>query len=873
MTLRLLLRAIALVVPADRRVEWKEEWEAELAALRAVRAAGDENDYPTELAFLGGALPHAMWTRMEGWTVDSVMQDLGYAARVLWRAPAFTVVAALTLALGIGANAAIFSLVNGLMLRAPAGIEDPDRLVQIARSYDQAPRWDNWSWPAAQLIRRESELLAGVEGYSNGSFVLGRGQGSEPAVGQYVSGGYFDLLGVRPALGRLIGSEDEVAPGAHPVAVLGHGLWQRRFGGDPGVIGATLHVGSSPYEIVGVAPEGFVGVDALGPLPELWVPAMQRTRSDGTPIHDRWGSSWFYAFGRLEEGASFDAAEASMDVVTARLRGASEVNEDIRVLLAPGVGLAPEERAEGKRIMLLLGGIGGLVLLLTCANVGNLFLTRAMSRTEEVSVRQALGAGRGRLARQLMTESVVLAAVATAVAIPLVAAGSRLIPSLFPLPIVTSVAPDAGVYLFMAAIGVLAGFLFGLAPAWSVAAHKVAFVLREGGTTGARARTRARDALVVGQLAISLGLVSGAALLGRSVLNARSADAGFTPDGVLVGFVNLRPTGRYNGTGVVDFQDRLLSELEALPGVLAAALASQAPVIGGHARSSVRPADRPYDAEASYEAEYNVVTPGYFETLRVPVLRGRTFREPAEEPEPVVVVNEALARLFWPDGEAVGREIDGGDGPLRVVGVVADVQMRSLRTAGRPGVYYPHHQVPEQFLVAHVRAESSTARLGPLLRGAVAVVDPEVPVTGITDLREGLARSLSETRTFGTLVSVFACLAIVLSVIGLYGLVSHTVSLRAREMGIRIALGAGGRELSAMVLRRGATLAAGGILVGVVLSLALGQALEGLLFGVSPSSPFVLGGAAVLLLLVSLGASWLPARRATRVDAAVSLRE
>jgi predicted permease len=869
---RIALRVCALMVPAHRREEWMEEWSGELEALLRHREGGRRAAYPGVTAFVAGALPHALWMRKEEWTMESVAQDLRYAARVLRRAPGFTVVAALTLALGIGVNAAIFSLVNGLMLRAPAGIEEPDRMVQIARSFDSAPRWDNWSWPAAELIRREAHLLSGVAGYSNGAFVLGRGEETEPARGQYVSGGYFDVLGVRPALGRLLSASDEVAPGAHPVVVLSHGLWMRRFGGDPGVLGSTVAIGSAPYEIVGVAPEGFVGVDALGSVPELWVPAMQR-ENRGRPLFDAWGSSWFYLFGRLEDGVDFTAAEASMEAVTMRLRAAWEEHGDIRVRLAQGIGLAPEERAEGRRITALLAGIAALVLLLTCANVGNLFLTRATDRGGEVSVRQALGAGRVRLARQLLTESLLLALVATAVAIPLVGGASRVLPSLFPLPMAVSVAPDLSVYLFLALVGLVAGLLFGGVPAVVASNRDVARTLREGGTTGGRSRTVLRDALVMGQLAISLGLVTGAALLGRSVLNARSASPGFNPDGVLVGFLNLRSTGRYQDDAVVDFQERLVRELEALPGVTAAALAGQAPVLGGHARSTVAPADRPDDPTVRFEAEYTVVTPGYFETLQIPLVQGRTFGDRAAEPEPVVVVNEALARRFWPGQDAVGKELVGRDRPHRVIGVVEDVQMRSLRATANPGVYYPYHQAPESYLVIHLRTQGPTDALVASMRRGLADVDADLPVTGVTDLREGLARSLAETRTFSMLVATFAGLALVLSLIGLYGLIAHGVSQRSREMGIRIALGAGAEELVRLVLSRGVALAGVGIAVGIGVSLALGQALESVLFGVSAFSPLTLGGTAVLMLAASLFAAWLPARRASRVDAAVSLRD
>lgn len=868
------IRLLAPLVPAARRREWREEWEGELEALLEVRASGRAEAYPGVVSFVVGALPHALWIRMEGWTMESVVQDLRFAGRVLRKAPAFTLVAALTLALGIGANAAMFTLVNGLLLRPPAEIVEPERLVQIARSYDDAPRWDNWSWPAAELISRESGVFSHVAGYSGGAFVLGRGEAAEAVSGQYVSAGYFQALGIQPALGRLLDATDEVAPGAHPVVVLSHGLWTRRFGGDPRIVGRTVTLGSEPYEVVGVAPAAFTGVDILGTAPALWVPAYQRASSSGTSLFDAWGSSWFYLFGRLREDVVFATAEAAMDPLSMSLRAASPMNEDIRVLLAPGVGLAPQERAEGRAVTFLLAAIALLVLVLTCANVGNLFLARAASRTGEVGVRQALGAGRGRLVRQLMTESLVLAVLASVLAVPLVMGLSRLLPSLVPWTVTASFAPDARVYLFLGGVGLAAGVLFGVLPSWAVSRGDVAATLREGGTTGGRRRTRLRDALVVGQLALSLGLVSGAALLGQSVLNARGADPGFTPEGVVVGFLNLRAAGRYQDpASVVDFQERLEAELARIPGVAAVALAGQAPILGGHARSTVVPAERADDPSAGFEAEYTPVTPGYFDALGIRVLRGRILRGAADEPEPVVVVNEALARLFWPGEEAVGRELAGQGQPLRVVGVVADVQMRSLRAPANPGVYYPYHQEPSSFLALHVRTSEATAALAPALRRAVAVVDPELPVTGITDLREGLARSLSETRVFVAVVSTFAGLSLLLSLIGLYGLITHGVSQRSREMGIRLALGADRGEVARLVLSRAMVLAMLGVGVGTGVALLLGRALQGVLFGVSPSNPAALAGAATLLAAMSLLAAWIPARRAGRVDPMISLRD
>ncbi|HSM06950.1 MAG TPA: ABC transporter permease, partial [Longimicrobiales bacterium] len=464
---RWILRLAAWMIPARERGEWTEEWRAELEALDELRRTVPlPEGLPTPVGFALGAIPHAVWTRTEGWSMGSVWQDVKFGVRVLRRSPGFTAVAALTLALGIGANASMFSLINGLLFRAPDQIAAPDRLVQVARSYDQAPRWDNFSLPAVNLIRDEARVFSGVAAYSPAAFTVGRGAETEQLLGAYVTGSYFEVLGVRPAVGRLLRPDDDVVPGAHAVVVLSHELWTRRFGGDPGRIGGTVAIGSEPYQVVGVAPPGFVGPESLGAPPELWVPVMQRSRGDGAPPAEEWGYSWLNTVARLSEGTTFVQARSAMEVVTDRLREASTQNEDIRVLLASGVGLDPQDRAEGEQLSFVLLIIVGVVLLLTCTNVANLFLARAMGRRTEVGVRLALGAGRRRLARQLLTESLLLAGLATLLAAPLVLLADRFVPLVFPYQLSVSVDADGRVWAFLVGVGLVAGLLFGAAPAW-----------------------------------------------------------------------------------------------------------------------------------------------------------------------------------------------------------------------------------------------------------------------------------------------------------------------------------------------------------------------------------------------------------------------
>ncbi|HSG49860.1 MAG TPA: ABC transporter permease [Longimicrobiales bacterium] len=873
MLARVILRMASLLVPGAERGEWLEEWEGEVEALRALRRSGTTpGGLPGTVAFALGAVPDAVWMRTEGWTMDGVWQDVRFGMRMLLRSPGFTLVAAVTLALGIGANASIFSLINGLLLRPPGGIEAPERLVQIARSYESAPRWDNFSWPALELISTEDRVFSGVAGFSMGAFTIGRGAETEQVLGEYASGRYFEILGVRPGLGRLLRPDDDVEPGGHPVVVLSHDLWVRRFGADPEVVGSTLSVGSVPYQVVGVAPEGFRGVQSLGQAPALWVPAMQRTSAGSPDLFGEWGSSWIYPIGRLADGAGFEQARAAMRVMSSRLREAAPENGDMEVLLAPGIGLDPEGREEGRQLSLILFVIVGVVLLITCTNVANLFLARATGRRTEVGVRVALGAGRGRIARQLLTESLLLAVLATILAVPVVAMADRFLPLVFPYRLNVPVGADASVWAFLVLVGMTAGLLFGAAPAWSAVRRDMARSLREGGATGGRSGHRLRDGLVVAQLGLSLGLVSAAALLGRSVLNARSADAGFEARGVIGAPLNLYTTGRYSEEEGRELLGRVTARAAELPGVRAASVANQMPVAGMHARSTVLPPGR---EDLAFEAEYIVVGPRYFETLGIPVLEGRVLSpDGAEEVERVVVVNRALANRFWPGGKAVGKELLRGQADAwRVVGVVQDVQMRSLRARAAPAVYFPLSQEYSPFMTLHLGLEPGITLGEDRVRAAVAEVDPELPVPQVVDLQQAVLASMAESRTIGYLVAAFAGLALVLAVVGLYGLVSYAAAQRVRELGIRLALGAHPGSLARLVLGRGLLIVVAGVVVGLGVSYALGSALERLLFGVRPGNLAVLGSAATFLLATAVLAAWLPARRAGRVDAAVTLRE
>ena len=866
-----LLAIASRFVPGDRRAEWLEEWRGELDTLRSLQREGasGSDGVPGTVEFALGAFPHALWMRTEGWSVEFVLQSVRYSARGLRRAPGFTLVAALTLALGIGANGSIFALVNGLVLRAPGAVVEPGRLVQIGRSFEDDPKWDSFSWPAMRTIEEEARTLSAVAGYAGGAFVLGSGADSERALGHLVTGNFFEMLGVQPELGRLLQPSDDVEPGAHRVVVLGHALWTERYGADPDVVGSTILIGNEGWEVIGVAPQGFVGVENVGFRPQLFVPAVMDPYIGEDGLGATWGWSWLNLIGRLQDDVTFEQARASMEVVSARLREIDDVHEGIEVLLAEGVGLDPEARTEANRVSVILAVIVVLVLLITCTNVANLFLARASGRSAEVGIRMALGVGRGKLVTQLMTEPVLLALVAVALAFPLVTAASGLLPLVLPYSVTAPLDADHRVYAFLAGVGVLAGLLLGAAPAWSAAKRDAANALREGASTGRRAPTRLRDALVVTQIALSLGLVTGAALLGRSVANAHRATPGFDPEGVTAAYMDLYSTGRYDRESGQAFYASVLREAERLPNLRGVTLANQLPIVGGQSRSSVQPVGR---EDVSFEAEYNIVGPRFFETLGIPVLRGRSLGGFDDEPERVVVVNEALASLFWPGEDAVGKEL-AGDPAWRVVGVVGDVQSRSLRSRPNPAVYYPiAHQYMPYSMALVLSADVAGAATPEVLRTVIRDLDPALPPARVYDLQSALVDSMSETRTIGYLVSAFALLALSLAVVGLYGLVSYGASQRVREFGIRVALGARPEELTRLILARGLRISVWGVLLGGAVSYGVGVAIRSLLFGVTPSDPLTLSGAAITLTGAATLAAWLPARRASRIDPADSLR-
>ena len=851
------LRALARLAPRNDRDDWTAEWLGELAALERAGAP-----IRRRLTFALGALPHVISLRIPPVTARGIDSDLRHALRTLRRRPGFSIVAALTLALGIAANASLFSLVDGLLLEDSPGVAEPERLVQLARSYDDAPRWDNFSWPVVDEIRQADHLFEGVAAYTGRTLLIGEGTAAELVSGAYVTGDFFDVLGVRPHLGRLLQAADD-AEGAPGAVVLSHALWQRRFGSDDSAVGRALRIGGTPYEVVGVAPVGFVGVDKLAPSPDVYLTTSFFSGPMGSGLTPRtaWGLSWLWTIARLRPGLDAEAARVGLEGVTQSLRTTGSETEGIRVLLEPGVGLSPAERAEARGLALLMGVVAGLVLLLTCANVAGLFLARAVDRQSEFSLRRTLGAGGGRIARQLLIESTVLAGFATLLAAPLLHFGTRHIATLIPSAVSLDFTPDPRVYGVLLLLGVGTGLVFGGAPALIAARRAPARGMGAArSSTGTRTTHAVRHALVVAQVALSLGLLSGAGVLLRSVSAALSARPGLNPQGVLAASLNLQLTGRYDGPEVrAAFLDRLTAELDADPAIADVALSTSAAFVGPFPRSSQRPLGG--GDELSFEADLFGTTAAWFEMMGMPLLDGRAF-SPDGEPEPVVIVDETLAAMFWPGGSAVGQYLDT-DPASRVIGVVPAARTRSLRRAPAPTVYEPLSEVTGGSVVVQVRHRSG--------------VDPAVGVAalrrGIADLQDRMASTLGETRNLGVIVAVVAGLALLLATIGLYASVAYAVARGARDLAVRIAIGAQPEAVFASVVRRGIVLVLGGVGVGLGVAWMLGRALQGTLYTIGTFDPVPIGVVVALQIGIALVATASPARRATRLDPCVALRE
>jgi putative ABC transport system permease protein len=827
--------------------------------------------------------------------METLIQDLRYGVRSLRKQPGFTLVAVLTLAIGIGANTAIFSVVNATLLR-PFPFKDLDRLMRISLTTppgSRGPGSDDmvWSYPKHQTFRERQQIFEDIALYCGGTFNLAGDIEAERVLGEYVGASYLPLLGVTAEAGRIFRPEEDATPQTHFVALLGYGLWQRSFGGDPGIVGRTIRLDTHPHTVVGVLPAGFRGLTGTA---EIWVPVMTQ---DAGSLGERWAHS-YQMIGRLKPGVTVDQAKSAVAVLGAQV---DQAHPNAR--RAPGAkswGAAARTLNEARidptrrRSVLVLFGAVGFVLLIACVNIANLMLARAGSRRREIAIRLAVGASRWRLVRQLLTESGLLALAGALASLAFAYLGIRALEAINPaatgfgrgasgLTLIgfNSIGMDASALVFTFALGLLTGLLFGLVPALQATRTIATDALKDAGsqwaTLSGLRRLTGRNLLVVAEVALALVLLVGSGLMIKSLSRLLASRTGVDPTRLLSMRINL-PTLQYGRDAQLGFFEQLESRVAGLPGVQAAGTGNCPPLSGGCNGTIIWFRDRP---EVTRGAEPSVgvhwITPDYLKTMRVPLLRGRTFAATDRTGAPkVVLINETAARKFWPGEDPIGKPIAVGQGGFgdraEIVGIVADIRYGTMDSAPMPDVFIPLAQSPRSSMVLFIRTTADPRTLAAGVRAEVRTLDRNLPVYDLKTMTERVSDATSSARFSTILLGVFGAIALVLSAIGVYGVLSYAVTQRTHEIGIRIALGAEARDVLTLVLSRGLVLTAAGIVLGVAVALASTRVLTTLLYEVKPSDPptyIVISG---VLGLAALVASYIPARRATRVDPLIALR-
>ncbi|MGH9838965.1 MAG: ABC transporter permease [Blastocatellia bacterium] len=910
-----LIALVGVIVPRRLRADWRQEWEAELRYREALLADWDKLNWQNKLDLLRrstSAFWDALWLqpkRLE----DEMFQDLRFGVRMLLKHKGFTAVAVLTLALGIGANTAIFSVINTLMLRS-LPVAQPGELVLLSVNqrvghevFGRPGHSYTFSYPLYEQLRDRNRGLTGL--FAAGSVskrrLIASGLGStetEFIRAQEVTGNFFSVLGAAAVLGRTLTQADDQAGNPQPVAVISHGFWQRRFGADPAVVGKTIVFEDAPLTIVGVAPPGFFGIE-VGANPDLWWPMQLAPRVDSGPWARRLkepDSWWLRVMGRVPAGGNRRQVQAELDVIfqqhlaefaaTRASKWSAEMQRFIRernLELMPGNIGWTRLRQQFRQPLFILMAVAGLVLLIACANVASLLLARAAARQHEFSMRSALGAGRLRLVRQLLTESLLLAALGALLGLLLAQWGTQALLALLRLqgdPISFNVAPDARVLLFTTAAALLTGLLFGLAPALRSSRIDLAADLKgtQVSVAGGGLRQRLNQSLVVTQVALSLVLLIGAVLFVRTLEKLKGQDAGFNRENVVL--FDLAFTTKQEAARRASLYKDLLARLEALPGVRAASLSTFFLLSGG-GWSEQMGADG-YAARPGEDLNCQglMVSPRFFETLGTPILQGRDLgpqdERPALTPDAnaprTALINQTMARRYFGNANPVGRHIHFLHRPqekFEIVGVAADMKSNSLREPPPPTYYLPVFRGTTEMQLSF--ALRTTGEAGALMAGIQAVVreaDASVQVRDLRTMNELVNASIHQERVLAKLGGFFSLFALALACLGLYGVLSFSVVQRTREIGLRIALGAQAADVISLVVSQGLKLVLLGLALGLMAALVLMRFVASLLYGVTATDPPTFIGVSLSLLLIGVLASWLPARRAARTDPMTALR-
>jgi predicted permease len=815
--------------------------------------------------------------------MDQFRQDLRYGVRRLIGSPLFTIVAALSLSLGIGANTAIFTVVNGVLWSGPP-IDDPDRLVDIYTADSSGMPFATSSYPDYVDLRAETDLFEDVIGYQLFLAQAEQAGAAAPVMGELVTGNYFGAFGVRAALGRTFAPEESATPGTHPVVVLGHGYWQRAFGADPSVVGRTVQLNRRPYTVIGVLPQSFNGMyPAIAA--DMFVPMMMvdvLMPGQVRRLESR-GSRSMFVKARLADGITADRAEAALDVIAARLASEyPDTNDGRAMLLLPSedVSIHPMIDRALVPVATLLLAVVSMVLLIACANLASFLLARATDRRREIAVRRALGAGRGRLIRQMLVESVLLAMLGGIGGILVARWATDLLVGFqppLPIPLNFDIRIDGTVLLFTFGVSVLAGLAFGLVPGLTATRPDMSAVLREeaGSVTGGRRRISMRGILVAGQVAVSMILLVGAGLFLRSLDKAQRIDPGFDTGPAAILWPNLELSGFEAEQGEI-VQGQLRERLLATPGITGVTLVDRLP-LGAAIQTRTVTVDgvEPPPGRDGFEIDFTHADAAYFDLMDVPIVRGRNFTAADVTGDAVVIVSEAFARQFWPGGDATGQIVFMGsdrDRPARVVGVARDTKVRTLGEAPRPYLYLNTEQEFIPSMTFLVRGTPPAPDLVATARSVALELDPDLVILEAKTMDEHLSILLYPPRMAAALLSVFGALALLLASVGLYGMVSYAVARRTREVGIRAALGASQMDLVRLMTGGGMRLIGVGIAIGLALAAAISWLLSGFLYGIGATDIVTFVAVPLVLGAVGLLASWVPARRAASVDPIAALR-
>ena len=812
--------------------------------------------------------------------IHDLGRDTRYAFRMLRRSPGFSLLAILCLTLGIGANAAVFSWIEGILLRPYPLVVDQDRLFAVTGTNRGAPGNTDVSWPDWLDLQRNSTLVEAFIGEKITGTTLSVGDRAERASGSMVSANYFDAIGVRPMLGRGFERGEDSGRNAHPVTVISYQMWQDRFHGDPSVIGKTQVLSGLPHTIVGVTPKGFYGT-FVGYAFQFWVPASMQSQFDAGvyKLEDR-GARWIEGYVRLKPGVTIEQAQAEMSSIAARLEGDyPETNRGRGVRLFP-LWQTPFNNAGALLPTLGIALVVVLsVLLIACANVGNLLLVRAFARQQEMTIRLSVGAGRGRLVKQLMTEGLMLSAIA--------AAGGLVVANWLRDALALLTPPRGGVLLRLpgeldwrvlalsAGVCLVSTLLFGLVPAMLTSNIDLASALRSqsGGVVGARSRAWVRSTLVLVQMSLSFVLLVGAGLLIQSLQAVRNASPGFSTQGVLTTGVDLFTAG-YDAQRAKNFQDELIDRLQALGGVESAALSRMTP-FSYRSYSTAPIAVDGYDAPPDQQptADFNEIGPQFLATMGIPLVSGREFTRADNDTAPLVaVVDETMAAQFWRGVDPIGRRVQVKGRWMQIVGVARNAKYRNLLETPKPFFYVALRQNFSATTALQIRTAQGPAAFAPSLVREIHALDANVAPSELITMREQVERTTAAQRISVTILVVFGGLAVVLAAIGLYGVMASTVSQSSRELALRMALGAGASDLLGLVLSKGLALTVGGLVLGLVVALQVTRLLGYLLYKVSPRDPIAFGLAFVVITVASLVACFVPAWRATRTDPLRALR-